>query len=123
METIGEIILGFLGGILEIIIRDIIFGFFGFVFNSIAKVLKNIFGLKYEGNSLKLIEKKYLYKNVVLIENLNEKLKSGLKGAVLEIIDEENAFVEFYEPNSTQQIEYESELTFKVNLKQIELLK
>ena len=123
METIGKIILGFLGGILEIIIRDIIFGFFGFVFNSIAKVLKNIFGLKYEENSLKLIEKKYLYKNVVLIENLNEKLKSGLKGAVLEIIDEENAIVEFYAPNSTQQIEYESELAFKVNLKQIKLLK
>ena len=123
METIGKIILGFLGGILEIIIRDIIFGFFGFVFNSIAKVLKNIFGVKYEENSLKLIEKKYLYKNVVLIENLNEKLKSGLKGAVLEIIDEENAIVEFYAPNSTQQIEYESELAFKVNLKQIKLLK
>ena len=123
METIGKIILGFLGGILEIFIRDIIFGFFGFVFNSIAKVLKNIFGVKYEENSLKLIEKKYLYKNVVLIENLNEKLKSGLKGAVLEIIDEENAIVEFYAPNSTQQIEYESELAFKVNLKQIKLLK
>lgn len=123
METIGKIILGFLGGILEIFIRDIIFGFFGFVFNSIAKVLKNIFGVKYEENSLKLIEKKYLYKNVVLIENLNEKLNSGLKGAVLEIIDEENAIVEFYAPNSTQQIEYESELAFKVNLKQIKLLK
>jgi hypothetical protein len=123
METIGKIILGFLSGILEIFIRDIIFGFFGFVFNSIAKVLKNIFGVKYEENSLKLIEKKYLYKNVVLIENLNEKLKSGLKGAVLEIIDEENAIVEFYAPNSTQQIEYESELAFKVNLKQIKLLK
>ena len=123
METIGKIILGFLGGILEIFIRDIIFAFFGFVFNSIAKVLKNIFGVKYEENSLKLIEKKYLYKNVVLIENLNEKLKSGLKGAVLEIIDEENAIVEFYAPNSTQQIEYESELAFKVNLKQIKLLK
>jgi len=123
METIGKIILGFFGGILEIFIRDIIFGFFGFVFNSIAKVLKNIFGVKYEENSLKLIEKKYLYKNVVLIENLHEKLKSGLKGAVLEIIDEENAIVEFYAPNSTQQIEYESELAFKVNLKQIKLLK
>lgn len=58
-----------------------------------------------------------------MTENINEKLKSGLKGAVLQIIDEENAFVELYEPNSMKQIEFENELAFKVNLNKIKLTK
>lgn len=50
-------ILSLLGGIFEIIIKEIIFGFFEFLFKSIVKFIKYIFGIHDEETSLKLIKK------------------------------------------------------------------
>jgi len=125
MDIIIKIVLGFLGGILELIFIDLFFGGLKFIYNQFAKLFRNIFGIRAKDTRSEIeklnerLEKKYLYKNITLTENLNSKLTKGLKGAILEIIDDENVFAEFYEQNTKKQIEYNNEIVFKVSLKKI----
>lgn len=125
METILRMILGFIGGIIVDIFNEFFVGGVFKLFALITKFFKSLFGIKsqeIEKDPLKILEKKLLYKNVILIATLNEKLQMGIKGAILEVIDEKNAFVEFYEPNSKQQIEYKDELVFQVEIEKLKII-
>ena len=55
-------------------------------------------------------------------DNLNEKLKSGQKGAILEIIDKNKLFAEFYDKKG-KQIELNNELVFEIGINQFKLKK
>ena len=46
---------------------------------------------------LKFWIRRYFYKNIELTVNLNKQLKFGVEGVVLEIIDKDKVFAEFYE--------------------------
>lgn len=50
MEVIIRVILGFISGILEIIIRDIIFGFFEILLSLLKKLFKAILEIKIKKN-------------------------------------------------------------------------
>ncbi|MEN2436700.1 hypothetical protein AAH994_14885 [Weeksellaceae bacterium A-14] len=125
MELISKMFLGILGALFEVIILEIFGGIIKFFYRKIKYFFNLIIGKNYEEKQNPLIEteRKYLYKNIILKEDLNEILKKGCNGAVLEIIDSENAFAEFYKLNSKKQIESNGELVFKVKLNQIELKK
>lgn len=69
-----------------------------------------------------MLEKKYLYKRIELTDNLNEKLQSGQKGAILEIINKNKIFAEFYDKKG-KQIEWNNELAFEILLNQFKLKK
>lgn len=71
-------------------------------------------------NSVQRREKDLLYKNIELTENLNQLLRVGQKGVVLEIIDENQIFAEFYNSRGTQ-IEVDNDLVFKVEMNQFKL--
>ena len=115
------IILEFLGRIfIEIIFEGIILEFFRFIgrlFGRNRNTQNSRTKRKYE---IQRLEKKYLYKGIVLTQNLNAKLKYGVKGAVLEIINEDSVFAEFYD-RSGKPIEIENELVFQVGINQFQL--
>ncbi|MCB0486313.1 MAG: hypothetical protein KDC47_08970, partial [Flavobacteriaceae bacterium] len=75
---------------------------------------------KKSADPIKVLEKKYLYKEIELIDNLNSTLKSGLKGAIIEVIDEHRFFAEFYDLNG-HQMEYNGEFVFKIGMNQFKL--
>ena len=79
-------------------------------------------GTKKPINSIKVLEKKYLYKKIELTDNLNEKLKAGRKGAILEIIDKNKVFAEFYDGKG-KQIESNNELVFEIGMNQFRVKK
>ncbi len=83
----------------------------------------NIFGFKAKPiKPEEILEKKILYKKIELTENLNDKLKIGQKGDVLEIINKDKVFAEFYDSKG-KQIEYRNKLVFEVGIKQFKLKK
>ncbi|WP_297814401.1 hypothetical protein [uncultured Polaribacter sp.] len=53
---------------------------------------------------------------------MNDKLKIGQKGDVLEIINKDKVFAEFYDSKG-KQIEYRNKLVFEVGIKQFKLKK
>jgi len=65
-------------------------------------------------------EKKFLYKKIDLIKEQNNGLKNGLNGAVLEVIDKDNVFAEFYDLNG-KKIELNNETVFKIGIDQFKL--
>ena len=84
---------------------------------------EKLFGIKdKEKAEWKKREKKLLYKKINLIKEQNNGLKSGLNGVVLEIIDKDNVFAEFYDLNG-KQIERNNEIVFKIRIDQIKLRK
>jgi len=85
-----EIIAGF---IIEVIIIDIIGGTISRLNNAILK-LRGIKTRAVEEIKLDKLKRRYEYKTIALRSNYNE-LKKGNKGVVLELIDNENAYVEF----------------------------
>lgn len=125
MEVIGRILIAILAFIFEVIFLEVIGGILKFIYRKLNSAFNLISGNRKTENEnpIKQVEKKFLYKNITLKENLSKILFKGLDGAVLEIIDSENACVEFYKPNSKNQIEENGEIVFKVNLNQIELNK
>ncbi|MEO1548263.1 MAG: hypothetical protein AAFU74_16080 [Bacteroidota bacterium] len=66
------------------------------------------------------IEKKWLYKKVSPKERLKIGIEIGTIGTVMELIDNNTAFVEFYDQNG-EFVEIDNELAFKVELKNIKL--
>jgi hypothetical protein len=78
---------------IEVIMIDVTGGTLSKLNNAILK-LRGIETKSVEEIKLDKLKKRYEYKNVVLKSNSNE-LKKGKKGVVLELIDGNNAFVEF----------------------------
>ena len=117
------IILEILGRIfVEILFKGIILGFFRIIGKGIDYLNAKLFGIKKSIEPIKVLEKKYLYKEIELTDNLNSKLKSGQKGAILEIIDKDKVFAEFYDQNG-KQIEWNDELVFEIGIRQFKLKK
>ncbi len=81
-----------------------------------------IFGIPKNEVERKRIEKKWLYKKVTLKKQLDNGLKSGTTGTVMELIDNKTAFVEFYDKQG-KFIEIYNELMFKIKLNSIKLKK
>ncbi len=124
IEFLGEIIVRIF---VEFIFRGIILGIYKLIKKGIEFIQVNVFGFKAKPKDLKksknkLLEKKLLYKNIELTENLNSALKTGQKGAVLEVIDEYKVFAEFYNRNG-KQIELNNELVFEIGINQFKLKK
>ena len=120
IEILGEII----GRIfVEFIFQGIILGIYRLFKKAVEFVRVNIFGFKAKPiKPKKALEKKLLYKNIELTENLNSELKSGQKGAILEVINKDKVFAEFYDRNG-KQIELNNELVFEIGIKQFKLKK
>ncbi|WP_062053171.1 hypothetical protein [Aquimarina longa] len=68
----------------------------------------------------KRLEKKWLYKKILLIKNQENGLKKGMTGIVMEIIDKKTLFVEFKDQKGGV-IELNGELTFQIRINQIKL--
>ncbi|WBX70382.1 hypothetical protein [Tenacibaculum retecalamus] len=120
IEILGEII----GRIfVEFIFHGIILGIYRLFKKGIEFIRVKIFGLKAKPiKPKKALEKKLLYKNIELTENLNSELKVGQKGVILEVIDKNKVFAEFYDRNG-KQIELNNELVFEIGIKQFKLKK
>lgn len=120
IEILGEII----GRIfVEFIFEGIILGIYRLWKKAIEFICVNIFGFKPKPiDPKKALEKKLLYKKIELTENPNSELKSGQKGAILEVINKDKVFAEFYDRNG-KQIELNNELVFEIGIKQFKLKK
>lgn len=119
-EVIGEL---FVRIFVEIIFKSIILGTLNFLNKSFTILWYKITGQKksaYKTNSKALLAKQLVYKEIELTENLNSSLKKGQRGVVLEIIDKETVFAEFYDHNK-RQIEVDNELVFEVQIDQFRL--
>ena len=79
--------------IIEVIFIEVIGGTTSRLNNAVSK-LRGIETKSVEEVKLDKLKKRYEYKSIVLKSNYNE-FKKGTKGIVLELIDKENAFVEF----------------------------
>ncbi len=112
-EILGKIFI-------EILFQGIIIGFFKLIGKGFKKVGELLFSTDKPIDPIKVLEKKYLHKKIELTDNLNEQLKSGLKGAVLEIIDKDKVFVEFYDKKG-KQIKWNNELVFEIGMNQFKL--
>lgn len=119
-EIIGEI----LGRIfVEIIFEGIILGIYRLLKKGVEWIKVNIFGFQPKPTSpQKPLDKKLLYKKIELTENLNSVLKSGQIGAILEVINKDVVFAEFYDIHGNQ-IEWNDELVFEVKMNQFQLKK
>ena len=117
------IIIEFLGKVfIDILFQGIFLGFFRLIGKAFGKLGRLFSGKQLPADPVKKIEKEYLYKKVVLNENLNEVLKQGTPGAVLEIINPNHVFVEFYDIHG-KQLKLNNETVFKVKLNAITLVK
>jgi hypothetical protein len=116
VELIGRIFVKF-------IFEGIIIGIYKLFKKCIEFIRVKVFGLKAKPiKQEKILEKELLYKNIELTENLNNDLKIGQKGAILEIINKNKVFAEFYGKNG-KQIELNNELVFEIGIKQFKLKK
>jgi len=114
VEIIGRILV-------EFIFEGIILGIYRIFKKGIEFIRVKVFGFKAKPiKPKKALEKKLLYKNIELTENLNSELKAGQKGAILEVIDDNKVFAEFYNSNG-KQIELKNELVFEIGIKQFKL--
>lgn len=120
LEILGEIIARIF---VEILFQGIIMVFFRLIKKGYDAIKTNLFGIKINKEPvslIKTIENKFLYKDIELIEDLNSTLKAGNKGIVLEIIDENSVFAEFYNKDGIQ-IEENNELVFEISMNQFKL--
>ena len=116
IELIGRIFV-------EFIFEGIIIGIYKLFKKCVEFIRVKVFGLKAKSvKQEKKLEKKLLYKNIELTENLNNELKIGQKGTILEIINKNKFFAEFYDKDG-KQIELNNELVFEIGIKQFKLKK
>jgi hypothetical protein len=119
-EIIGEILARIF---VEIIFEGIIVGTYRLLKKGIEWIKVNIVGLQPKPiDPQKAREKKLLYKNIELTENLNSVLKAGQNGTILEVINQDKVFAEFYDRKGNQ-IEWDNELVFEIKMNQFKLKK
>ncbi len=106
----------------RIIFEGIILGFFKLLKLAYYYLREILFGIERPTNPKKEFEKKLLYKEIELTENLNSELISGQKGVILEVINRNKVFAEFYDRNGNQ-IEWNNELVFEIGMKQFRIKK
>lgn len=117
-EIIGKILARFF---VEIIFEGIIIGTYRFLKQGFEWIKVKILGFKPKVLDPKeALEKKLLYKNIELTENLNAVLKEGQNGAILEVINQDKVFAEFYDGKGNQ-IEWDNKLAFEIKMNQFKL--
>jgi hypothetical protein len=117
-EIIGRILVQIF---VEIIFGGIIVGTYRLLNKGVESIKVKVFGFERKSiDPIKALEKKLLYKKIELTETLNSILKSGQTGAVLEVINEDKVFAEFYDRNGNQ-VELDNELVFEIGLNQFKL--
>jgi hypothetical protein len=114
-EVIGELI----GRALA---EGIFYSFIKLTKNTYYFLRKLLFRIEKPINPKKEFEKQFLYKEIELIENLNSKLTTGQKGVILEVINRNKVFAEFYDRNGNQ-IEWRNKIVFKIGMKQFNIKK
>lgn len=120
LEIIGEILARIF---IEIIFEGIIVGIYRFFKKGVEFVRVKIFGFEAKPiEPIKALEKKLLYKKIELTEDLNSVLKSGQIGSVLEVVNKNKVFAEFYDKDG-KQIEWNNELVFEIEMNQFKLKK
>ena len=115
-EIIGEFIIG-------IVFEGIVLGTFRRVRRVWNDLKRKIFNLP--NSDLDLIskfEKEVLYKDIITTTDINPKIPAGIKGCILEIINPQKVFAEFYDENGSQ-IEYEGEIVFEVDIDRLKIMK
>lgn len=122
------IVFEIIGGILVRIFVDIIFeGIIGRTYRLFKRgfeyIKVKVFGFERKvPDPIKALEKKLLYKQIELTQNLNSILKSGQTGTILEVINDDKVFAEFYDRNGNQ-IEWKGELVLEIGMNQFKLKK
>ncbi|EON78410.1 hypothetical protein ADIS_1106 [Lunatimonas lonarensis] len=122
------IVFEIIGGILVRIFVDIIFeGIIGGTYRLFKRgfvyIKVKVFGFeRKDPDPIKALEKKLLYKKIELTENLNSIIKSGQTGTILEVINDDKVFAEFYDRNGNQ-IEWKGELVLEIGMNQFKLKK
>jgi hypothetical protein len=102
--------------------EGIFYGFLKITRNTCYFLREFIFGIEKPINPKKEFDKQFLYKEIELTENLNSKLISGQKGVILEVINRNRVFAEFYDRNGNQ-IEWRNKIVFKIGMKQFKIKK
>lgn len=118
---VGEVIFGFLGEMLGYIIFDLIIEGIGKLFRGIYYWLRKLItGKEREIPELKMIEKRYLFKKVMILYNFHELVSKGTQGTVIEIIDKQNMYVEFEDSNG-RPIVINDKYVFKIRRNKVKL--
>jgi len=122
--------------LIEVIVQFIGYIFIDVLFEGVFKACKKAndfilelrFGKQSQSSTLKktdqlkALKKELLYKKIELTAlQFNPYIKRGCKGAVLEVINSNKVFAEFYDSNN-KQIEFENELVFEIEMSQFKLL-
>ncbi|MEM0575511.1 hypothetical protein [Flavobacterium polysaccharolyticum] len=116
--------------ILEVLFEILAWFILEVIADGFLKILKQtyyylreiIFGIERPTDPKKEFEKQFLYKEIELTENLNSKLITGQKGVILEVINRNRVFAEFYDTNGNQ-IEWRNKIVFKIGMKQFKIKK
>jgi len=107
----------------DFIFHGIILGIYRLFARGVEFIRVKVFGFKAKPiKPQKRLEKKLLYKKIELIEDLNFVLKTGQKGAILEVINKDKVFAEFYD-NNGKQIELNNQPVFEIGIKQFKVKK
>ncbi len=116
---VGEVIFGAIGELIGYIIVDVIIEGIGRLIRSIYYgIRKLVTGKERDIPELKRIEKRYLYKKFRLKADFNGRILKGTRGTVMEIIDEQDLYVEFEDFNGKPISEGDEEV-FKIERKKV----
>lgn len=114
---LGEVIIGAIGELIGYIVVDLIIEGIGKLIRTVYYgIRKFITGKDREIPEMKRIEKRYLYKKFRLKSDFNGRILKGTRGTVIEIIDEQNLYVEFEDFNG-KPITEGDEQVFKIKRK------
>lgn len=108
---------------IEIIFDGIILGFFRLILKGYKYLKHKIFNTPLKEkpkDPVKEAENKFLYKLIVLTENVNPILKYGQRGMLIEIVDTKQVCAEFFNKDD-KRIEYENNSLFKIRTNQFKL--
>lgn len=112
---LGEFILELIG---QAIFELMIHGIGRFVRAVYYWLRKRITGKERTFPELERIKRRYLFKKFRLRSNLNDQMVKGTRGTVLEVIDEQNLFVELEDANGKPMI-VNDEKVFQVARKNV----
>jgi hypothetical protein len=121
IEFILELIIWFF---VEIIFQGLIIGTWN-LFKKVYDFFKySIFGMKRSSQmdkTIRALDRQLLYKRIELTADLNTIAKKGQIGTIMEVIDNETVFAEFYDMYN-RKVKYNNELVFKITLNQFKLV-
>lgn len=108
--------------IIEIVFKYIILGIWIGLKSAYNWLKEMIFGVPTIETEKRKLKKKWLYKKVVLKVNLENSIRLGTIGTVMEFIDKKTVLVKFYD-KKRDFIEIDNKLTFIISLMHLKLEK